>query len=156
MATRANTLLSFSASSILRRLSRYYPQNSTSLGPLLYVLSPSSSLPPSELSNLVSFLTSIPNSVGCIGASLPITVNGFPHHGEVTGLSLAQFNRSGVSTFRSIIPGRPQAQVGRWHGVRKAEALDIRALEDGEMLAGSPPWRKQQRPPIPLDIQIFQ
>ena len=83
-------------------------------------------------------------------------MKGFPHYGEATGLSLAHFNRPEVSTFRSVIPGKAQAQVGRWHGVRKAEDLDIRALEDGEMLAGSPPWRKQQRPPIPLDIQIFQ
>ncbi len=152
---RTNTLLSFSAPSILRYLSRNFPRNRAPSGPLLYVLSPAQNLDSTELSNLVSHLTSIPNSVGCLGAILPVSVGGFPHSFYSTTLSLAQFHPHNALAFRSIVPGKPHAQVGSWHGGRNSEKVDSWPNLEVTAQLDAPPWQ-QGIPSLPPEVESFR
>lgn len=156
MAARTNTLVSSSIPSVLRYLSGRFSPNRTSSQPLLYVLSPAHSLPAEELSSIVSFLTSVPNSVGCLGSTLPLSVRGLSHRTSTTVLSLAQFDSTKASTFRSEIPGKPEAQVGRWHRILKADDPTILTppIERGPL--SHPPWLQGESFSIPSELFNFR
>ncbi|KAF8621401.1 hypothetical protein AX15_007813 [Amanita polypyramis BW_CC] len=108
-ALHLSTIISRSSSSILSHishLSKSFPNH-----PLLFTLSHNTSSA-DDLSNLVEKLTNFSSqSVGCLSAPLP------GPHSIFTACSLAIFDPANVVTFRSTVPGRPQAQVGRWRPV---------------------------------------
>lgn len=91
---------------------------------LLFALAPSSTTPPEALSDITSTLTKLyPKHVGCISASLPYQYLNPKIRGGPYSCSLAYAFVNGVS-FRSTIPGRVEAQVGRWHAARQRGTED--------------------------------
>lgn len=105
----STTIISRSFSSILSQINRIKSQYASKPNTSLFCLSsPSNS---SELSGLVDTLVTFsPNTVGCLSA--PLTPG-------YISCSLAVLNPETAIPFRSIIPGKEQTQVGRWHAFRK-------------------------------------
>lgn len=122
MVLSTSTIISQSTPSILKHIANTLAKSAQSPHALLYVLSPASSLPESHLSDLVTTLTSVPNSVGCISAPLPLR-----SRESATAVSLALFKHPKNTPFRSTIPGRQPTSVGRWHTVGANE--DTRARQ---------------------------
>ena len=108
-----STVISQSTPSILKHLSGILSVAASSQYALLYVLSPAPSLPDGHLSDLVTTLTSVPHSVGCLSPGLPLK-----SREATTTVSLAFFERNNSMLFRSTLPGRQPTSVGRWHSNR--------------------------------------
>jgi hypothetical protein len=127
----ATTLVSRSTAGILAHLAQL-PAH-LSKHHLLFSLS--SNAP--DLAPLVSALTTYsPNSAGCLSAPLP----GLAAADNAVACSLAFFDASASTLFRSTIEGRAAPQVGRWHTARrrKDDAVDTR--EDVGLGSGSVDW----------------
>ncbi|KAK2462768.1 hypothetical protein APHAL10511_005159 [Amanita phalloides] len=108
-ALHLSTIISRSSTAILSHIShlaKSFPNH-----PLLFTLShntPSTD----DLSDIVGKLTNFSSqSIGCLSAPLP------GPHSSFTACSLAIFDPRNAVMFRSTIPGRQQAQVGRWRPV---------------------------------------
>lgn len=116
---------------------------------LFYVLSPSSSLPDSDLADLVATLTSVPNSVGCLSSSLPIR-----SREPATALSFAVLQGSSNFTpFRSTIPGRKPTSVGRLHSVKTHQEERNPPLEHRSPQTSLEEIRGIQRYVLPSEIR---
>ncbi|KAG6332086.1 hypothetical protein ID866_7004 [Astraeus odoratus] len=105
---------------LLAALSRVrLPESSSTT--LLFSLAPS---PTTNLKQLSAFTTSLterfPIHVGCISAPLP--ASGRPH---LNTCSFSFALTEGIP-FRSIIPGHPEIQVGRWHAGRNRDVSGTR------------------------------
>src|SRR6266576_7034941 len=110
-ALHLSTIISRNSSSLLSHIShlaRSFPNH-----PLLFTLSPTSTDSAVDLSRIVGQLTTFSSqSIGCLSAPLPGPHSGF------TACSLAIFDPQNVAAvFRSTVPGKQRAQVGRWRPV---------------------------------------
>ncbi|KAI9056514.1 hypothetical protein FKP32DRAFT_1599250 [Trametes sanguinea] len=115
MASHMSTIISRKPAEIIAHLSKIRVNPSTN--PLLYSISVSPFTDSSELLNLVSSVKSLSsNSVGCLSAAIP---SARPSWQQYSAVSLAFFNAEDVTLFRSTIPGRKAALVGRWHAMHK-------------------------------------
>ncbi|GLB45542.1 hypothetical protein LshimejAT787_2301020 [Lyophyllum shimeji] len=124
------TLLTRSPSALVSHLSQL--SKSFADHTLLFALSPN--VPPADLSNLVTRLTTFsPTTLGCLSAPLP--------NQNRIACSLALFPSSSAVPFRSTIPGRPTPQVGRWHAFRKKDHDDVPSAPQGE-LSWSEVWNR--------------
>ncbi|PSS37078.1 hypothetical protein PHLCEN_2v1117 [Hermanssonia centrifuga] len=85
---------------------------------LLFSLSPALSLPPRELSDLVSAFSGASSAIGCLSSPVLLSQAG-GHSTAYTACSVAVFDRQTATVFHSSIPGREEVQVGRWHAYRK-------------------------------------
>ncbi|KAF8333659.1 hypothetical protein F5887DRAFT_993643 [Amanita rubescens] len=114
-----STIISRNSTSLLShisRLARSFPNH-----PLLFTLSHNSTTDSAvDLSRIVGQLTTFSSqSIGCLSAPLPGPHSGF------TACSLAIFDPQNVAAvFRSTVPGRQRAQVGRWRPVGQKKELD--------------------------------
>jgi hypothetical protein len=116
---QSSTILARTPAALLSHLSRLPKAYTDST--LLFTLS--TNVEPQDLSTLVSRLTSLaPHSVGCLSA--PQRLPGSSTDDLIT-CSLAAFGQKTCKTFRSTIPGRPAAQVGRWHSFRNKDDVDV-------------------------------
>lgn len=80
-----------------------------------------------DLPDLVSALTTYANtSVGCLAAPAPEISNS-----DRFSCALGFFENETTTPFRSTIPGRPPAQVGRWHSFRKGEDVPDKSVDMG-------------------------
>ncbi|PCH40338.1 hypothetical protein WOLCODRAFT_131359 [Wolfiporia cocos MD-104 SS10] len=123
MALYMKTFVSRSTSDILAHLSHIQLAHSPFV--TLFALSAPPVLGTSSLSSLVAKLTSLSDS--CIGAlSAPI-----PSAHSSIACSIALFDKRYVTPFRSTIPGRQAAQVGRWHAFRTREDDAPAVAENG-------------------------
>lgn len=113
MSLHASTILSRSSAEIqtyISRLSKRYAKHS-----LVFALSSNADAP--GLSKLVKTLTEFSSqTIGCLSSPLPH----FEPHALIS-CSLAVFENSSITPFRSDIPGRASPQVGRWHAFRKKD-----------------------------------
>ncbi|GBE85252.1 hypothetical protein BKA93DRAFT_903767 [Sparassis latifolia] len=115
MALHMSTIISRTASDILSQLSYIRPALSSHIP--LFSISVSPNTKADELSALVSHLTSqSSHGIGCLSASIPSTD---PTWQESIACSVALFDKSMATPFRSTIPGINTPQVGRWHSFRK-------------------------------------
>ncbi|KAI0316657.1 hypothetical protein OF83DRAFT_1059991 [Amylostereum chailletii] len=106
----ARTLIASNPSALLEHISRLPP--SLKHHNLLFTLS--LAIPADVLSALVSALStfSVATNVGSLSAPLP-------GHETAHACALAVFDKAHSLPFRSDIPGRIQAQVGKWHQMRE-------------------------------------
>ncbi|TBU33162.1 hypothetical protein BD311DRAFT_785251 [Dichomitus squalens] len=117
MALHTSTFISRNTADLLAHISHLRP--TLSAHPLLYTISVSQLTDPAQLSQLVSSVQSISsNSVGCLSAPIPSARSAWQQR---TALSLASFDDAHATLFRSAIPGRKAAQVGRWHAMHQKE-----------------------------------
>ncbi|KAF7972016.1 hypothetical protein HWV62_19221 [Athelia sp. TMB] len=106
MALHTSTILARTPAAIFSHLSRL--QTTYEKHVLLFCLSANSP----DLQNLVSRLTSFSSqTTGCLSAPLGET-------GDLISCSLAIFDKTKTTQFRSTIAGRVAPQVGRWHAFR--------------------------------------
>ncbi|KAI0832598.1 hypothetical protein BC628DRAFT_1499376 [Trametes gibbosa] len=130
MVLHLSTVISRNTAHIIEHLSKLQP--ALAHNPLLYTISVSPHTDSAELSSLVSSIKSISkDSAGCLSAALP---SAHPSWQQYTSLSLASFDREHATLFRSTIPGRKAAQVGRWHAVHKSTQPDPEAPAHSENL----------------------
>ncbi|KAI0750975.1 hypothetical protein C8Q80DRAFT_1154839 [Daedaleopsis nitida] len=117
MALHMSTIVSRKTTDILAHLSQL--RATVSHQPLLYTISASQHSDRPDLSRLVSFVKSLSSSsVGCLSAPIP---SGRPGWQEYTSVSVATFDEQHATLFRSTIPGRKAAQVGRWHALHQKD-----------------------------------
>ena len=115
----------------LSRISKVYTEKT-----LLFALS--ANVEADGLSTLVSRLNSISaDSIGCLSAPLGTP---WAPAGDLIACSLAAFDRS--TTFRSTIPGRQAAQVGRWHAFRKHDSEEVSANHNEVIQDERVDWEK--------------
>lgn len=136
MTLHCSTILASSPSAILSHLS-HLPTSLRS-HPLLFTLS--TNTPSTSLTSLIPNLTSFSrhSNIGCLSAPLQSS----KQH-EYISCSIAVFDSKSSREFRSVIKGREEAMVGRWHNFRKGhdvggEGKDVDALGEGEN--GSVDW----------------
>ncbi|KZT09087.1 uncharacterized protein LAESUDRAFT_712239 [Laetiporus sulphureus 93-53] len=154
MALHMSTILSKSSSEILSHLSRIRSSFSSQI--TFFALSVSSSHDASEVSSLVSHLTSLTEqSVGCLSSQLD---NGMLSREGAFSCSVAVFDKSSATPFRSTVPGRQAAQVGRWHSNRRSDdngRADAPSHRNG--LHWDDVWAKNSREyALPPEIQSLQ
>lgn len=124
MVVHLQTVFAHNAASILRRLTASLePFAKSRSHALVFSISPAPSLPADELSQLVSYFQALqPDRVGCLSTPAPLVTPAYDKYGGMsTSCSVALFDRRMATPFRSTIPGRETAQVGRWHALRKKE-----------------------------------
>ncbi|KAH9850756.1 hypothetical protein C2E23DRAFT_759541 [Lenzites betulinus] len=126
MALHLSTIISRNTAHITAHITAHLAalQPTLAHNPLLYTISTPLSTPGPTLSALVSALQTLsPHSAGCLAAALPSSSRraSWQHY---TAVSLASFDRGDATLFRSTIPGRKAAQVGRWHAARKSTQSD--------------------------------
>ncbi|OSD04668.1 hypothetical protein PYCCODRAFT_1451092 [Trametes coccinea BRFM310] len=115
MASHMSTIISRKPAEIVAHLSKMRATSSSN--PLLYTISASPFTDSSELLNLVSSVKTLSsNSVGCLSAAIPSARTAWQQYSAV---SLAVFDVKHATLFRSTIPGRKAALVGRWHAMHK-------------------------------------
>ena len=91
-------------------------------------------------------------SVGCLSV---------PEHPDIVSCSLALLDSKNATPFRSNIPGRVPAQVGRWHSPKRMQDK-VRALVDDSMpldlgVDWGEVWSKGvSMLPLPQGLQKFQ
>lgn len=122
MYVTAKSYLSRSVPEILHRLGKLSTLD-LQAHTVLFSISPAPSCSNTELTELVTLITALPSTLGCLSA--PVNLRGpmKPTHAEAgyTLCSVAVFDRQNVTPFRSTIPGKEATQVGRWHAFRKGE-----------------------------------
>ncbi|KAJ3567082.1 hypothetical protein NP233_g6595 [Leucocoprinus birnbaumii] len=146
-----STLLARSPVRLLDRIKsieeRYAGHNMT----LLFALSANFS-DSQQLASAVNALTGLKNTstLGCLSGRLGNSrIGGANVANDALSLSIAVLDSKNLVTFRSTIPGREEAQVGRWHAFRrKEEGLDKeRSLEEG--LTWEEVWNGGKVPSLP-------
>ncbi|KAL1946525.1 hypothetical protein VTO73DRAFT_14629 [Trametes versicolor] len=134
MAVHMSTVISRELGHITEHLSKLQPI--LSQHPLLYTISVSQNTRSSDLSTLVTSLKGLSRgSVGCLSAAIPSAGPSWRQH---TSVSLAAFDEKCATIFRSTIPGRKAAQVGRWHAMHKDVQPDPE--EPAHDTEGMPNW----------------
>jgi len=90
-------------------------------------------------------------SVGCLSA---------PEHPDVVSCSVALLDARKTTPFRSDIPGRVPAQVGRWHSPKRMQEKTTSADESMPLDFGvdwEEVWSKGvSAPPLPRELQKLQ
>ncbi|KAI0775944.1 hypothetical protein BD413DRAFT_469773 [Trametes elegans] len=115
MALHMSTVISRKPTDILAHISQL--RSSLSSNPLLYTISVSHHTDSAELTSLVSSVKALSsNSIGCLSAPIPSARPCWPQY---TAVSLASFDGERATLFRSTIPGRKAASVGRWHAIHE-------------------------------------
>lgn len=116
---------------------------------LLFALSSNAS----DLSQTVSQLGLLAaNSVGCLSA---------PEHPDVVSCSVAFLDAQKVIPFRSDIPGRVPAQVGRWHSPKRMEEKITASADDSMPLNFGIDWEEVwskgvSTPPLPQELRNLE
>ncbi|KAI0353009.1 hypothetical protein OH77DRAFT_1427781 [Trametes cingulata] len=127
MALYMSTVISRKPADIIAHISGL--RSSLSSNPLLYTISVSPFTESSDLAKLVDSVKSLSSdSVGCLSAPLP---SPRPSWQRYSAVSLASFDYKHVTLFRSTIPGRKAAQVGRWHALHKSGTPEPEAPSPG-------------------------
>ncbi|KAI0722794.1 hypothetical protein C8Q76DRAFT_720344 [Earliella scabrosa] len=117
MALHMSTIISRKSTDILAHISQL--RAAFAHHPLLYTISASQHTNPTELSEVVTSVKSLSsNSVGCLSAPIP---SARPAWQQYTSVSVASFDERHATLFRSTIPGRKAAQVGRWHALHQKD-----------------------------------
>ncbi|KDQ62165.1 hypothetical protein JAAARDRAFT_189527 [Jaapia argillacea MUCL 33604] len=153
MALHTSTILSRTPAALLSYLSTL--PKSFSGHPILFALATSTTGTESDLSSLVSHLTSISSqSIGCLSAPAPHS----PSHTWIS-CSIAVFDKRIVTPFRSTIPGRAAVQVGRWHAFRKKGDVVSPGQEAGleENVNWDDVWNKNvEQKALPDELQSLK
>jgi len=147
----SETLRSSSRSSagILAGISRLRQKFDGDSRVLLFALS--SNAP--DLSQTVSQLGHLTNqSIGCLSA---------PEHPDVVSCSVALLDARETTLFRSDIPGRVPAQVGRWHSPQRMQEKTTAPTDDSIPLDFGVDWEEVwskgvSSPPLPKELQKLQ
>ncbi|KAH9933271.1 hypothetical protein B0H21DRAFT_84025 [Amylocystis lapponica] len=139
MASHMSTMLSRTTSDILSHVSKIRLSYTSHIP--LFTLSVPHHLSASDLSALVSQLTSLSgDAVGCLSTPIP---SQDPQWADYMSCSVAMFEKDRATSFRSTIPGKQAAQVGRWHTSRKDEGLNAGTREvDTENLNWQDVWSR--------------
>ncbi|KAI0078223.1 hypothetical protein K474DRAFT_1660659 [Panus rudis PR-1116 ss-1] len=154
MALYARTIISSSPTTLLQQLSFHVKQFADS--PIIYSISPAPGLPPKALSKIVSSFTSLHDAVGCLSAPfvLPSAIQKPSLHSSgVTSCSFVVFDPSRAVTFRSTLPGKETAQVGRWHAGRKASQPPRTDVIDPDVSSDIWEQLKSRSHELPLELQ---
>lgn len=138
MYVAAKSCFARSAPDLLRHLGKLSSTLELESHTVLFSISPAPSCSNATLTDLVTRLTSLPSSLGCLSAPVGLRVHAKTESAAERGLdeytlcSVAVFNREDATPFRSTIPGREAPQVGRWHAFRKGKdaKLDDHQLPD--------------------------
>ena len=153
MALYARTLFANAVAPIVRQLDAALLKHARSAHrTLLFSIAPSASLPADDLSQLVAYFQVLKHE--CVGALFaPMTIVDRTGH-DFTGTccSIAVFDKEAATAFRSSIPGRREAQVGRWHAARRNEdhQMDVPRPVDG-------PWSwNAPLHPLPDGLQTLR
>ena len=147
----SETLRSSSRSSagILTGISRLRQKIDKDSSVLLFALS--SNAP--DLSQTVHQLGSLAaQSAGCLSA---------PEHPDVVSCSVALLDARRATLFRSDIPGRVPAQVGRWHSPKRMQEKTTEPLDESVPLDPEVNWEEVwskgiSTPPLPQELQKLQ
>jgi len=91
-------------------------------------------------------------SVGCLSA---------PEHPDVVSCSIALLDVRKATPFRSEIPGRVPAQVGRWHSPKRMQEKTMASTDDSMPLDFGANWEEVWSkgiwtPPLPQELQKLQ
>lgn len=126
MVLHVRTLFANAVAPILQQLDATLLKHARSAShTLLFSIAPSASLPADDLSQLVSYFQALKHErVGALFAPMTV-VDRTGHDSTGTWCSVAIFDKQTATAFRSNIPGRPDAQVGRWHAARKTEERQV-------------------------------
>ena len=147
----SETLRSSSRSSagILAGISRLRQKFDGDSRVLLFALS--SNAP--DLSQTVNQLGRLATrSIGCLSA---------PEHPDVVSCSVALLDAREATVFRSDIPGRAPAQVGRWHSPKRMQEKTTAPTDDSIPLDFGVDWEEVwskgvSAPPLPKELQKLQ
>lgn len=147
----SETLRSSSRSSvgILASISRLRQKFDGDSRVLLFALS--SNAP--DLSQTVDQLGHLATqSVGCLSV---------PEHPDVVSCSVAFLDAREATLFRSDIPGRVPAQVGRWHSPKRMQEKATTPADDSIPLDFGVDWEEiwskgVSAPPLPKELQKLQ
>lgn len=145
----AATLLSRSASAILKQLSKTPAHLLSSERSLLFALS--TNVSNTGLSSLVEGLTTSCHGqhVGCLSAAIPT----LGYH-DLISCSIAIFDRQQTRAFRSTIVGKPSPQVGRWHAFRNRNDDKARSSEPlGDVDSWNSAWSRSYSSELPKDLE---
>ncbi|KAF7799385.1 hypothetical protein EIP86_010617 [Pleurotus ostreatoroseus] len=141
MALLARTLFANAVAPIMQQLDAALLKHARSAHrTLLFTIAPSASLPADDLSQLVSYFQALKlERIGALFAPMTI-VDRSGHDFTRTWCSVAVFDREVATPFRSSIPGRSEAQVGRWHAARRNEdrQTDVPRPVDGSWSWNAP------------------
>ena len=91
-------------------------------------------------------------SVGCLSA---------PEHPDLVSCSVALLDARKATVFRSEIPGRAPAQVGRWHSPKRMQEETTVPMDDSMPLDFGVNWEEVwskgvSTPPLPLELGKLQ
>lgn len=91
-------------------------------------------------------------SVGCLSA---------PEHPDVVSCSVALLDARKATIFRSNIPGRVPAQVGRWHSPKRMQEETAAPVDDPMPLDFGVDWEEVwskgvSTPPLPQELRKLQ
>jgi len=91
-------------------------------------------------------------SVGCLSV---------PEHPDVVSCSVALLDAREATLFRSDIPGRVPAQVGRWHSPKRMQEKTTAPSDDPIPLDFGVDWEEVwskgiSAPPLPKELQKLQ
>lgn len=91
-------------------------------------------------------------SVGCLSA---------PEHPDIASCSVALLDAQKATPFRSEIPGRVPAQVGRWHSPKRMQEKTMTPTDDSIPLGFGANWEEVwskgvSTPPLPQELQKLQ
>jgi len=147
----SETLRSSSRSSagILAGISRLRQKFDRDSRVLLFALS--SNAP--DLSQTVHQLGDLAvQSIGCLSA---------PEHPDIVSCSIALLDARKATPFRSDIPGRVPAQVGRWHSPKRMQDKTAAPTDDSLPLGFGVDWEEVwskgvSTPPLPQEFQNLQ
>jgi hypothetical protein len=165
MHVQAKSIFARNVSDILRSL-RKLPLLASKSHTVLFSVSPAPSWPEQSLAELVTHLTSLPRSLGCLSA--PVRLYGDAKSpqtaerslSEYTLCSVAIFDSQAATSFRSTIPGRSIPQVGRWHAFRNPEEAKAK-LGDYQFMGSHVDWEsvwahKESHQELPTELQSLR
>ncbi|KAI0092614.1 hypothetical protein BDY19DRAFT_494858 [Irpex rosettiformis] len=124
MYVKCRSIFAQTSSEILGCL-RKIPALASKSHTVLFSISPAPSWPDSSLAEVVTSLSSLPHSLGCLSAPVKLqpqkrVISAAEGNIEEYALcSVAIFDSRVATPFISTIPGREAPQVGRWHAFRK-------------------------------------
>ena len=138
-----------SSAGILAGISRLQQRFDRDSRVLLFALSSNAPDIPQTVNQLGHLAT---QSVGCLSA---------PEHPDVVSCSVALLDARKATLFRSDIPGRVPAQVGRWHSPRRTWEETVVPADDSLPLDFGVDWEEVwskgiSTPPLPQELQKLQ
>jgi hypothetical protein len=138
-----------SSAGILAGISRLRQKFDRDSRVLLFALSSNAPDLPQTVHQLGHLAT---QSVGCLSA---------PEHPDVVSCSIALLDARKATPFRSDIPGRVPAQVGRWHSPKRMQEKTVAPADDSVPLDFGVDWEEVwnkgvSTPPLPQELQKLQ